>query len=179
MRGATSWSAGSGLGGIVLLLGCGGEPPPDPPREPAELVDAARWQVRNPDLDPLGHRTPDHVPCGGGDIRPEDDTLEIDTQRCNFALVGQPLLESVRRGDVLELELWWQILISDRATTAHLAVLLDARLLWEEAVRVPGPADRRLTTFEAPADYPAGSEVLFHLHNHGYNNYRIGGLRRR
>ena len=79
-------------------------------------------------------------------------------------------------GDTLRLTAWWDRLASETPATGHLAVLVGGEPVWEEDVTIPGEADVRELDFEMPFDAEAGSPVVFHVHNHGYNTWRLQTL---
>lgn len=122
------------------------------------------------------HAGADAIPCGEQDWHVELDGLEIETTRCNYAALEQPLLADLAQGDRLRVRVWWQTLVSPEPVEGHLALFVDGRLAWEERVAVPGPADARELEFASPVSAPAGATVAFHLHNHGSNTWNLNEL---
>lgn len=165
---ALSWCA--------LVLGCA-VAPADPDVDPTwvPLVRAGAWQAAP--ADPMAeHAGGDAIACGPGDWRVELDGLEIETTRCNYAVLAQPLLADIAAGDPLRLQVWWQTLASPAPVDGHLAVFVGDALVWEEHVAIPGPAAARDVAFDSPVTAAAGTTVTFHLHNHGSNTWNLNQL---
>ncbi len=146
------------------------------PREPLRLLDPEAWVEAESDHDPLPQHRPDPWICPLSAWGPEFGALEVTTQECNYLSVAQPLAHAIAVGDPLKVTAWWQTLIAAEAAEGHLALFVDGELLWEEWVQIPGDADVREVVFESPLAAPAGAEVIFHLHNHGYNSWTFAGL---
>ncbi|MBV1862546.1 MAG: hypothetical protein KUG77_29255 [Nannocystaceae bacterium] len=154
-------SAGSGAAGIT-----GWE----------TLVVPEAWTPTSPEDDPMAEHRPQPVLCGVQPWQPEGDGIEVETEGCNYVSLSQPLTRDLAEGDLIRLTAWWDRLASDPPATGHLAVLVDGEVLWEESVAIPGEADVRELEFESPLNAEAGTEVVFHLHNHGYNTWRLQTL---
>lgn len=140
------------------------------------LLDAEAWTSVPARADPLAAHRPQPVICGIAPWRPEGGGIEVDTQGCNYVSVRQPLLVHVARGDLLRLTAWWDRLASESPAAGHIAVLIGDEIVWEEHVAIPGEADIRDLEFESPVDAEPGTPVVFHLHNHGYNTWRLQSL---
>lgn len=139
------------------------------------LVDDEAWQVQAPQDDPMPDHRPAIVECEHG-WYPESGGIEIDTGRCSYLSLEQPLLHALEPGDPLQLHVWWQALASVEPAEGHLALYVDDELLWEEHVPIPGPAAARTVNFESPLGAPAGATLTLHLHNHGYNTWHFHEL---
>lgn len=166
----SAWALASG----ALLLGCAlpGDPAPDPSWVP--LVLAEDWQPAPASTDPMAeHAGPDAIPCGEGDWHAELGGLEVETTRCNYAVVEQPLRADLAEGDELRVRVWWAALVSPEPVEGHLALLVDGELVWEQHVAIPGPAAAHDVTLASPVSAPAGATVTFHLHNHGSNTWNL------
>jgi hypothetical protein len=48
--------------------------------------------------------------------------------------------------------------------------------VWEGELPIPSPAAEIVEQWQAGADYPAGTPVLFHVNNHGNNEYTLIGV---
>ncbi len=170
----------------LLTLGCDPEGEGETELVPDEtalvavwrpLVTAEGWRaIEDASRDPLSEHRPDEVICTRLGWYPEDETLEVDTSACNYLSIEHGLLEAVEPGDVLRLELWWQTLISLEPAEGHLALWIDGEQVWEERVTIPGNADARDVELTMDRSAPAGAPVVFHLHNHGTNTWRLRGL---
>lgn len=141
------------------------------------LVSADGWQaIEDPSLDPLREHRPQEVICTRLGWYSEGESVEVDTSKCNYLSIAHGLLEPLQPGDLLRLELWWQSLISLEPAEGHLALWIDGEQVWEERVTIPGNADARDVEIHIERSVPAGSSVVFHLHNHGTNTWRLRGL---
>lgn len=166
----SAWALASG----ALLLGCAS--PADPDLDPSwiPLVLPEDWQPAPAGDDPMaGHTGPDAIACGAGDWHAELGGLEIETTRCNYAVLEQPLLADLAAGDALRVRVWWQALVSPEPVEGHLALLVDGAPVWEQHVAIPGPAAAHEITLASPVSAPAGTTVTFHLHNHGSNTWNL------
>ena len=54
-----------------------------------------------------------------------------------------------------------------------MAITVDGHTVWEENVKIPTDADIYDLKLPIEFDAPAGSQVEFHLHNHGYNSWTL------
>lgn len=140
------------------------------------LVDLALWTPVLAADDPWAAERPAAAVCEAG-YGLEDGVFEVDTEICTFGTFVQPTLANVSAGDELELILLHDALYSeDESAEAHVAIALGGAAVWETTIPIPNVQDLVRPTFAAPADAPAGTAVHFHVHNHGYNNYRMVGL---
>ncbi|MCB1709511.1 MAG: hypothetical protein KDI10_12375, partial [Halioglobus sp.] len=85
----------------------------------------------------------------------------------------QPSLAALRAGDSLHLVLWHADLAFERPATAHVAVTIAGERVWERDIAIPAEANIYDLRVPITFDAPAGSEVEFHLHNHGYNSWTL------
>lgn len=178
---------------------------PAVPRPPAGTftvaVEQTGWQKLGSDADPLSS----HVATLAGPVvcsdargyRLEDLDLELDTGACNYVSLQQSLPYALRIGDQLRVVLWHYPLASDPPATGHAALLLldpqvgataeagansaglslaSATLLWERTVAIPKMADLYDEVVTLPRDAPVGAALVFHLHNHGVNQWRLQPL---
>lgn len=166
----SAWALACG----ALVLGCASSEDPDPTPAWVPLVLAEDWQPALAGADPIAHHTgADAIVCGEQDWHVELEGLEIETTRCNYASVQQPLLVDLAQGDELRVRVWWQALASPEPVDGHLALLVGDELVWEEHVAIPGPAAAHDVTLASPVSAPAGTTVTFHLHNHGSNTWNL------
>jgi hypothetical protein len=165
---------------LTLVSGCDPEPGPRCELEPeaAPLVFAHDWTATTIDDDPLPDHRPALTSCPASSWGEELGVLEVSTGECNYLSVEQPLAEALAIGDPLRVQVWWQPLIASDPATAHLALLIDGQLIWEQHVAIPGAAQARSIQFESPISAEAGATVTFHLHNHGANSWTLAELAR-
>ena len=157
---------------LCLLFGtaaCTSEPP-----EAQALVDHMLWVEVGAADDPFEDR-PAVVECSalafGYDFIGED-SFEVDTGSCDYLTVAQPSLVAVESGDSLDFRLWHTGL-SGPEGESHVAVTLGGELAWDIRISIPGESELISETLVSDFDVPVGAEVLFHIHNHGSNNYNL------
>lgn len=153
-----------------------GESETGEPSVSVELIDAEAWLATPAELDALAAHRPSEVICPTAAYALEFGLLEVDTGQCNYLSVSQPLAHAIAPGDRLRVTVWWQTLVAGEPAQGHLALLGDAGVLWQTHVDIPGEAALRQIEFESPIAIAAGEPITFHLHNHGYNSWTLGGL---
>ena len=166
---------------LLLLVACCSlacEDPsgPEADLEWSSLVRAEDWTDLAAEDDPLAHHRPSPVLCEVIPWHPEGGGIEVETEGCNYVALTQPLTRDLAEGDLVRITAWWERLAADPPATGHLAVLIGGEVLWEASVAIPGDAELRELEFESPIDADAGTPVVFHLHNHGYNTWRLQTL---
>lgn len=165
---AASLSAGTSSGQTDDGTGAPGEFVP--------IVDHLEWEMLDAVADPLAEHRPDIVECGIAGWYVEDDKLEADTNNCNYLALRQPSLVAIEAGQQIGLDLYHFDLVAPEPALAHLAILVDGELLWEDEVEIPSFAHVYTEVFVSPLSAPAGAEVVFHLHNHGQNTWVLQAL---
>jgi hypothetical protein len=145
------------------------------PRPRVSLVDPERWTRTTEADDPFDDRLP-MVVCDETATHAEDLggvlVYSVDTSFCNYATVQQTSLADVRAGDFVRVRAFHFRLYAREPAEAHIAIRLGAEVLWEERVPIPNDESGPLgATFRASADVPRGTDVYFHLHNHGDNSW--------
>ena len=68
--------------------------------------------------------------------------------------------------------LWHLWLWAPQVAEAHVAIQIGD-WLFEETVAIPGPEQSYNPSCMAPKDFLLGTPVVFHLHNHGVNSWRL------
>jgi hypothetical protein len=172
---STSTTSGDGAETGVAASGTAAGSTGGAPGPGVSLVTIDAWTLEDPAADPWSDRPADAA-CEAG-YGPEDGVFEVDTEVCAYGTFVQPSLVDVAAGDTLELILIHDALWSeDEGAVAHIAVAIGGVPAWETSIEIPALSDLVRPTFEAPLDAPAGSDVHVHVHNHGYNNYRVFDL---
>ena len=142
-------------------------------KQSLSLVDVDAWSEQDAAGDSLpGHR-PAELQCPANSWYNEDGALEVETGYCNYLSLAQPSLSAVKAGDALHLVLWHAALAFERPAKAHVAVTIGGKRVWETSVAIPTEANIYDLRIPLDFDAPAGSEVEFHLHNHGYNSWTL------
>jgi len=148
----------------------------DPPDRPLSvpLVWPDLWAL-DPDGDVIPAHAPDPVDCSVG-FGDEFGVFEIDTGLCNYGRFSQSTAAEIFAGERVEFVFTHDDLIAPEPAAGHLAVAIDGRLVWETEVAIPKPYGIVTGEWFADAAIPAGTPVSLHLHNHGYNNWRVIGF---
>lgn len=143
----------------------------DGPRFPADLVEPTLWVVDD-GADPMPEHRPDDAECAIG-FGEEFGVFEIDTQVCNYAVFSQPMLAEVRIGDTVELTITHDDLVADAPAIGHVLVALGDAHTFEAEVEIPHQYGIVSAEWTADVDVPAGAPAVLHLHNHGFNQWRL------
>jgi hypothetical protein len=167
----------------ALVLACDGPDAagcddPDAVEPDRPLASSSAWRETPADADPLASHREGRVACTPADWGEEFGVLEVSTISCDYASVEQPLAGDLAVGDRVRIELWWAPLWASEPAEAHLALLVEDRLLWDTKVAIPSPADARAIEFDSPVAAAAGDTLTFHLHNHGQNSWTLASVER-
>lgn len=152
----------------ALIAGCGLGPEP---------LGAGAW-VELAGVDPLAAHRPADPDCEFG-WWVEDGVLEVDTGLCGYLALEQPLVNDLWPGEALSAVFAHDDLVAAGPARAHAALLIDGALRWELELELPQADGVHAVEIAIEAHVPSGASVLFHLHNHGANNYRLFPLERR
>jgi hypothetical protein len=144
--------------------------------EDGSLIDHERWQLLEADADPLADHRPETVECGLAGWYLEESKLEVDTNFCNYLSVEQPSLVALEQGQLVEVIFYHFDLVAAEPALGHVAIWIDGQLLWEQEIMIPGDANVFQEEFESPISAERGSQVMFHLHNHGQNTWVLQDL---
>jgi len=172
---------------VLAAAGCDerAEPPsgdsgaPDPRCDGGDvtrLLAPEQWRAAATP-DPLEAHRPSLVECSPiAGWYPEDDALEVDTGRCNYVDLTQPVDVSGTgrrrlRGSITHFDL-----VAPEPTAAHVAMLLDGMVLWERDIPIPSPANSFTLDVSLQASTCSDAELRLHLHNHGQNTWVVGPL---
>lgn len=173
---------------VVVCAGCPGETC----EEKADLVAMDGWTLVAADDDPFGPA--DRPACGEDRVRMEPFgvggpiALDIDTGfGCGWATAKQRLAEDLEPGDRLNVHVWVETQTEfagetstvDALVFAELALAFDDETFWSTSVQIPVSAYLEGAS-DAPIEktIPAGTEVFFHLGNHGANTWSLVELSR-
>lgn len=144
--------------------------------EPVPILEPARLAPVDEARDPLAQHRPAYVDCPAGAWGPEGTGFEIQTGVCNYAAFDQPVPMTLQAGDALELTIWHDLLDAPEPATAHLALWLDSTVLWEAEVDIPAQSAQIEAMVPVDFDPRPDARVGIHLHNHGYNSWRVVAL---
>lgn len=111
-----------------------------------------------------------------------DTVLAVYTRRpddgfplCNWLTLEQPSLRGIRAGDQVEIRTYHFTLTAPPGEKARLSFVVGDRLAFDEEITI----DPRLgaqflsTIWTASKDYPQGTPLLWHVDNHGTNEYLL------
>lgn len=126
-------------------------------------------------VDPYpAHRDP-AATCDAGWYE-EFGVFEIDTTLCRYGSFSQPAAVDVPKGTTLEVVFTHDDLLSETPAVAHLAISIPERVLWEAEIEIPKPYGLvNADGIELP-ELAMGTPIGLHIHNHGYNAYRLVSL---
>jgi len=145
-----------------------------PAVESLDLVDVNDWSYLAAADDSMASTArPDAVDCPDNSWYNENGALEVETGFCNYLAVGQPSKVAISSGDELHLVLWHGNLAFEEPATGHASVTIDGRTVWSEEVSIPAKANIFDVKIPLDFDAPEGSDVQFHVYNHGYNTWTL------
>ena len=146
-------------------------------REYGQLVVHRDWRVVSASEDPFVEHRLDEIICPDYSYKVEGEgdaaLFEIETEQCNYVTLVQDALLDARRGDEIEIVLWHLNLIAPQEAQAHVALQLGSELLWQQAIDIPGAEAMYTPVVTLSANWPTGTPVYLHLHNHGSNSWRF------
>ena len=136
------------------------------------LVRADSWEVDAAEDDPFPDERPELTMCEVG-FDEETGAFEVATDLCRYGSFSQRTLAAIHEGDTLEFILIHDALYAEEPAVAHVAITFGSEIAWETELAIPAEAAQIRPSWVAPADVAIGTDVHFHLHNHGVNNYRF------
>jgi hypothetical protein len=166
---------------LLTLAACGGEPEdPHLEHDPIALVNHEAWTVVVGRADPFfAAELPEQYSCDASFYGPEllgvEEVFSINTDvMCNYLTVEQATLADVKIGEPLHARVWRFVQTApDGAAEAHVAIAFDGRTVWEERIPLPASSGLSAPYWTADADFPAGTKVQLHIHNHGANSWSL------
>jgi len=167
---------------LALALGpfaCDGDPEPAPVPTSPSLVELEAWErVDAVDEDAFGAERPADLVCDevlgiGTETFGGEAVLELSTDFCNYATLRQPSLRALAAGDTVAIRVWHYDLTAPAPAQAHLALAIDGEVAWEHFVPTPAVGAFVDGEIAIDRDLPEGTELQFHVHNHGDNSYAL------
>ncbi len=92
---------------------------------------------------------------------------------CNWLTLEQPSLREVRAGDEVEIRMRHSALNAPQPGEARMVFAIGDEIALDYEVLIPSNFVFPSTVWTAPRDYPAGTRLLFHVDNHGSNEYML------
>jgi len=160
---------------FVLVSACTGpgEPPAADPW--LTLVQADRWQpvrVESPYIDEPGKVAECDSSLGAlAEVLNLEMVFSVMTGLCPYVSMQQDSLHAVDQGAELRLRFWHSELTAPSDSVANVLVLMDGELLWAEQFEIPSNGQYLDVRLTALRDLAAGVPVVFHVDNHGANEY--------
>ena len=139
---------------------------------PISLTLAGSWELCPAENDPFPDERPDWVQCEVG-WDEEIGAFEVDTELCAYGAFVQRSQVPIFEGDELEIVVLHDALWAEEPAEAHLALVFGDQLVWETRLAIPAEPAQIRETWTATADVPPATDVHWHVHNHGTNNYRL------
>ena len=161
----------------ILCASCGGDehPQPSPTNDPGagSLIDHQRWVELTAENDPFASHRHEAVICPEWSRQIEGELYEVETDDCNYVSLSQPSLRPLKRGDRVETVFWHLWLWAPQPAQAHVAITIGDWVIADELIDIPGPEQSFNPVLTVPEDMPQGTPIVFHLHNHGVNSWRL------
>lgn len=167
------------LGALPLaLIGCPTDPDPDEP-EAVTLASYDGWvRVTDPSLDLFADQRPADAVCddAGYLFDPLTQTLEVQTEICNYLTVAQPTLVALAPGDVITVYAFHDVLTAPDLAQGYMALAIGGQIEWEHTVAIPANPAVIEQQFTIDRALPAGTPIQYHLHNHGPNTWELAAV---
>jgi hypothetical protein len=162
----------------LALGGCAGDPVTQetPPASYQLLTSATEWTEVAREADPFVSDPTQAPACVGSGFFVEDDWVEIDTGLCNWVTLEAGGRFQVARQQQLRLVVSHYDLSASEPGEASLRVQFGACEVWQKFVAIPSPAAVYSEELASPCGLEQGGTLLFHLHNHGQNNWQLQEL---
>lgn len=92
---------------------------------------------------------------------------------CNWLTLEQPSLRPIRAGDQVEVRAFHFELTAPVPGEARLRFVIGDEIAFDETVLIPQQSQPLSDIWTATKDYPAGTPLLWHVENHGTNEYLL------
>lgn len=165
----------------LVLSGCpsGDDGPPVDP-EPVTIATITDWtRVTDEPSDVFAATRPPNTPCDetGFGLEQFGLSFEIKTGLCDYLTVAQPTLAPLVEGDVIAIRVWHDQLRADMPTEGYVGLALDGEIIWDATVPIPAEYGTLNADVTIDRDAPAGTELQYHVHNHGINSWNLLEIR--
>jgi len=172
---------------VLITCGCDGHDHDDHEHDTANeedmssgvgelLVTSDNWSLVSPDDDPFAavRGEPCQDPAA---FAVEGTAIELDTEVCGVISVTQPSIVPVDTGDTVVVFITHASLVADEPGEGLVGIALDGEVVWSEPVDIPSNSGVVEGEWVATRDLPVGSEVVFHVDNHGANSWTLVEVR--
>lgn len=143
---------------------------------PVRLAAAEGWvRVTDPATDVFADERPADATCddAGYSVEPLTQSFEVLTDLCDYLTVRQGTREPLAPGDVVSIQTVHEELQAPSPGEGYLGFALDGVVVWEARVPIPGEAGMQDGEVTIDRALPAGTEMQFHVHNHGANSWEL------
>ena len=161
---------------LAVLAGCDGDDPAPADPVPKFIASIHGWtRVTDPAGDAFADQRPPGVACDdtGYGLEQLGLSFEVNTGLCDYLTVAQPTMEALEPGDVVVLRMWHDELQAPTPAQGYLGVALEGRVVWHTTVAIPSPYDTLDGEFTVDRELPEGTELQYHVHNHGINTWNL------
>lgn len=141
------------------------------------LITAQGWDTASSNRDLFTDHRPAQIDCprDTGWLA-EEGALEIRTESCNYLSLTQQSLLNLEAGTVLELALSHSDLNYNAPATAHVAVSVGGKTIWESDIPIPSEESILKQSVKLPFAVSQGDAIDIHLHNHGQNTWTLHSI---
>lgn len=101
--------------------------------------------------------------------RMPDDRVNL----CNWITLTQPSLRNLRAGDQVEVRTFHDALTAPVPGEARMTFVVADQITFDFNELIPSDSAFESQTWTADRDYPAGTPLLWHVNNHGRNEYML------
>lgn len=100
--------------------------------------------------------------------------LSVYTEVCNWITLEQPSLRAIQAGDEIEIRAFHFALNAPFGGEARIGLTMGDEMIFDERVLIPQPDSAPISrTWTATKDFEVGTPMLFHVNNHGDNEYLL------
>jgi len=92
---------------------------------------------------------------------------------CNWITLEQPSLRAIRVGDQVEVRARHAELTAPVPAEARMLFVIGDEIALDYSALIPSDGFFPSATWTATKDYPAGTPLLWHVDNHGSNEYQL------
>lgn len=142
------------------------------------MVAAGGWRIAPPEEDPFPDR-PSAVSCVPQSVLAEGDAVEVNTEECDYVTLVQPTSAELSACEHVAATVAHYPLVAEAPATAHAALMLGDDVIWERRIAIPGDAAVYEVSHPVRTQIPRGTDLYFHLHNHGANDWYLSDVQRK
>jgi hypothetical protein len=107
-----------------------------------------------------------------GDVK----SVSVITRGCSRGTIAAPITEAIAAQEPMEVRIWHFALLPLGPAQAQLRLDLEGQNLWSRGVPIPSESELIVEPLIAPRAFPRGTEMRWHVENHGTNSWNFIGL---